>query len=216
MNDKYCVYEHICPNGKRYIGITGKAPQRRWGKNGIGYKAHNKHFYSAILKYGWDNIIHNIIVEGVTKDCACEIEQSLIKEYKTNDRKYGYNKSSGGECSGYGVKRTLSEETRRKISEAQKGRKYSKESIEKRVESRKGYVHSSETRNKISDATKIPVLVFDLNDEFIAEYESILDAATQTGIAKQNICKCCKGFRNTAGGYKWKYKIEGSTHKKAS
>lgn len=214
MNNNYCVYEHICPNGKRYIGITGKSPQRRWGKNGISYKAHNQHFFNAICKYGWDNITHNIIVKGVTKQCACEIEQSLIKEYKTNDRNFGYNKSSGGECSGYGVKHIVSEETKRKISEAQKGRKLSRESIRKGVESRKGYTHSIETKEKIADATKIPVLVFDLNNEFITEYESILDASIQTGVAKQNICKCCKGFRNTAGGYKWKYKIVGSSHKK--
>lgn len=214
MDKNFCVYEHICPNGKRYIGITGKPPHLRWGKNGTGYKAHNQHFFNAICKYGWDNIIHNIIAEGITKECACEIEQNLIKKYKTNDRNYGYNKSAGGECSGYGVKRVISEETRQKISGSQKGRKLSPESIKKRVESRKGYTHSGETRNKISEATKIPVLLFSINDEYIAEYESILEASIQTGIAKQNICKCCKGFRNTAGGYKWKYKIEGASHKK--
>lgn len=198
---------HTCPNGKRYIGITGKKPLVRWGKNGIGYKAHNKHFYSAILKYGWDNIEHCIIASDVSKECACEIEKSLIKEYKTNNREFGYNKSTGGECSAEGVKRFLSEETRRRISATQKGRKLSPETIEKRRLSVNGQKRSLETRKKMAErAKKMAVLMFDLANNMIAEYDSILEASAETNIAKQNICKCCKGERNTAGGYIWKYK----------
>ena len=214
MNKNYSVYEHICPNGKRYIGITGRNPKIRWGKNGIGYKAHNKHFFNAICKYGWDNITHTIIVDGISKECACQLEQELIAKYKTNNRRYGYNKSIGGELPSTGVKRVVSIETRIKISNSQKGRKRSKESIEKSVNGRKGYKHNDITKRKIADATKIPILQFSLNDEFICEYESILSASQNTNVAKQNICKCCKGNRQTAGGYKWKYKIYGSAHKK--
>ena len=196
---------HTCPNGKRYIGITGKNPLVRW-RNGKGYEAHNEHFYNAILKYGWDNIEHRIITSGISKECACEIEKSLIKEYQTNNREFGYNKSTGGECSGAGVIRVLSEETKRKISEAQKGRKLSQETIQRRSISQAGLKRSFETRKKIAEKAKIAVLMFDLTDNFVAEYDSILEASTQTNIAKQNICKCCKGERNTAGGYIWKYK----------
>ncbi len=198
---------HICPNEKRYIGITGKNPFVRWGKNGIGYKAHNKHFYSAILKYGWDNIEHRIIASGVSKECACEVEKSLIKEYQTNNRAFGYNKSTGGERPSEGAKRALSEETKRKISATQKGRKLSQETILKRSISQTGLKRSAETRQKMAEkAKKTAVKMFDLANNIIAEYESILEASTQTNIAKQNICKCCKGERNTAGGYIWRYK----------
>ena len=197
---------HTCPNEKRYIGITSKNPFVRWGKNGIGYKAHNKHFYSAILKYGWDNIEHRIIASDVSKECACEIEKNLIKEYQTNNREFGYNKSTGGECSAEGIKRVLSEETKQKISKTQKGRKLSQETIQRRSMSQTGLKRSIETRKKIAEKAKIAVLMFDLADNFVAEYDSILEASTQTNIAKQNICKCCKGERNTAGGYIWKYK----------
>ena len=54
----YVVYKHTTPSGKVYIGITGLKPERRW-RNGNGYKD-NEHFYRAILKYGWDNIKHEI------------------------------------------------------------------------------------------------------------------------------------------------------------
>lgn len=196
---------HICPNGKRYIGITGKNPLVRWA-NGRGYKAHNEHFYNAILKYGWDNIEHRIIASDISKECACEIEKSLIKEYQTNNREFGYNKSTGGENPSEGIKRTLSEETKRKISQAQKGRKLSQETILKRSISQTGLKRSFETRKKMAEKAKIAVLMFDIMDNFVAEYDSILEASTQTNIAKQNICKCCKGERNTAGGFIWKYK----------
>lgn len=46
---KYCVYKHVSPSNKVYIGITSKNPLRRW-ENGNGYK-NNKYFYRAILKY---------------------------------------------------------------------------------------------------------------------------------------------------------------------
>ena len=37
-NKCYTVYMHICPNGKKYIGITKQKPIKRWGYNGINYK----------------------------------------------------------------------------------------------------------------------------------------------------------------------------------
>lgn len=40
----------------------------------------------------------------------------------------------------------------------------------------------------------------------IKEYCSINEAARQTGISAGNICLCCKGKREQASGYRWKYK----------
>lgn len=39
----------------------------------------------------------------------------------------------------------------------------------------------------------------------IARYESISEAARQTGVEKKNISACCNGKRKSAGGYKWRY-----------
>ena len=54
MEQNYTVYMHICPNGKRYIGITKLKPQERWG-NGKSYKGCVL-FNKAIQKYSWQNI----------------------------------------------------------------------------------------------------------------------------------------------------------------
>lgn len=98
MENKYCVYKHTTPHGKVYIGLTGRVPRDRW-KNGHGYKRSNPHFWRAILKYGWNNIKHEILLEGLTRAQASEFEKMYICLYKSYDNKYGYNKTFGGECS---------------------------------------------------------------------------------------------------------------------
>lgn len=91
----YTVYKHTCPNGKVYIGITKQKPERRWGGNGCGYKE-NEYFYRAIQKYGWENIKHEIIAQGLSEDEADEMEIDLISEYRATDRNCGYNRHYGG------------------------------------------------------------------------------------------------------------------------
>ena len=93
MNINYCVYEHIFPNGKKYIGISCNA-EKRWS-NGKGYETQPK-IARAINKYGWENVTHNIIVDGISKEQAETLEKYLIAELKTIDR--GYNTSTGGNC----------------------------------------------------------------------------------------------------------------------
>lgn len=56
-----------------------------------------------------------------------------------------------------------------------------------------------------------PVFQFDINDNFIAEYKSIKQAAEYTGIDRSSISKAAHGHIDTAGEYKWKLNYEGST-----
>lgn len=146
---KCCVYAHIVPNGKAYIGITSLKTEIRW-KNGKGYEKCPL-FWKAICKYGWENIKHIVLIEDVTREVAGMCEQALIAKYKTNETQYGYNNTSGGEKGNLGYRfteeqkakvskvirgRIVSEETRRKIgtanSMALKGKKQAKETIEKK------------------------------------------------------------------------------------
>ena len=90
----YYIYKHTAPNGKVYIGITSKSPSQRWN-NGKGYAA--QLFGKAVEKYGWENIRHEILFDSLTKEEAEVKEIELIAFYKSNQREYGYNVSSGGE-----------------------------------------------------------------------------------------------------------------------
>lgn len=92
---EYCVYMHISPNGKKYIGITSQKPEYRWN-NGKGYIG-NKYFTRAIEKYGWDNFEHIIIARGLDEETAKWLEIELIREWDSANRGKGYNISLGGE-----------------------------------------------------------------------------------------------------------------------
>ena len=133
MHDKkYCVYRHTSPNGKVYIGVTSLAPERRW-ERGHGYR-YNAHFWNAIVKYGWDNFLHEIVCDGLTREQAYSLEKELISIQRSNDPRRGYNITDGG-CGGLrGVQ--ISEETRRKKSESAKR---SWEKPERRALVRSGY-----------------------------------------------------------------------------
>ena len=101
MKEKtWYVYIHLFPNGKRYIGITSKRPKARWDR-GRGYGTKNLPMANAIKKYGWDNIEHIIVKQGLTQAEAFQMEKYLIKKYKTNIHRYGdnygYNLTDGGE-----------------------------------------------------------------------------------------------------------------------
>ena len=168
----YCVYKHTSPSEKVYIGITCQKPEKRWN-NGNGYK-HNEYFWRAIQKYGWDNFEHEILFSDLSKEEAQVKEKNLINKYKSNIPEFGYNISSGGEAR-TGVK--LSEDAKKKISEANKGRlageknplygvrrygednpfygrSHTEDTKEKIRNKRIGTHMAEETKQKISNATK--------------------------------------------------------------
>lgn len=51
-----------------------------------------------------------------------------------------------------------------------------------------------------------PVIQLDLYGNIIATYESVKEAAELTGTNRTNLIKCCRGSRNKAGGFTWRYK----------
>ena len=92
MDKKYFVYRHTSPSGGVYIGITTN-PKLRFSQNGEKYKGCHI-FYNAIQKYGWDNFNHEILFEGLTKSEADKKEKELIAFYKNSG--ISYNIAEGG------------------------------------------------------------------------------------------------------------------------
>lgn len=92
MSKTYIVYEHVFPNGKRYIGMTSQTTKARW-KNGLGYETQSK-IFDAIQKFGWDNIEHNILFKGISEEEAEKIEREYILKFNTIEN--GYNTWVGG------------------------------------------------------------------------------------------------------------------------
>lgn len=128
MNMSYSVYCHtLKSDGRKYIGITGREPQKRW-KYGYGYN--NTYFANAINKYGWDAFDHVILLSNLTKKEAQLEEIRLIALYNTTDRNNGFNITKGGEGTN-GYKAT--EEIKEKLRKSHLGKKQSKETIAKRT-----------------------------------------------------------------------------------
>jgi group I intron endonuclease len=234
----YTVYMHTTPNGKVYVGITSRDLNKRW-KCGSGYKG--QAFYNAILKYGWENIRHDVLAENLSLDEANQMEIDLIKQHKSNDKRYGYNIASGGEGSP-GFKQT--DEAKEKISKALKGVHKSEEHREKLRIANIGKHHTEETRLKLSESHKgkklnqnqlETLMRYNRNKVLSAEtrakisqnskskkrvvcvetgqvFNAVKDASSWLGMSHNAVSNAVCGYTEGAGGYHWKYYCEEDQH----
>lgn len=112
------IYCHISPSGKRYIGQTCSSLDKRWN-NGYGYR-NCPIFYSAIKKYGWENISHEVLetVEEENKEILIDElnkrEAYWIGKYNTISPN-GYNIESGGNGSGKRSAESLKKQSQTKL-----------------------------------------------------------------------------------------------------
>lgn len=205
---KYIVYKHTAPNGKCYIGITKRTMEQR-ARNGRGY-LNNRAFYNAILKYGWENFTHEILESGLSPEEANEKERYYIKLYRSRSNENGYNIESGG-CTQF----ALGEETKRKISEAMKGKSSpprSEETRRKLSNSLKGRTFTPEHCRHISEG-KLGTQAGKNNPrarkvlcvETGIIFDTIKEAGAFKGGSEKNIIACCAGRLKTSGGYHWRY-----------
>lgn len=225
---KYFIYIHEFPNGKVYIGMTCARIENRW-RNGKGYWQ-QPYVYNAINKYGWDNIIHDILEFDLTREEACKAEKYWISCYDSTNPVCGYNIDEGG----YGGN-PLAEETRRKISEGNKGKYVSQETREKlrknmlgennpmygmcgELNPFYGKRHTEETRLKLSEKAKgkrtrgenpsaRPVVQLDLDGNYIDTFLCIKDASEKTCIPVYVISRDCRHLVKKHTKYKfiWMY-----------
>ena len=222
----YSVYMHVFPNDKVYIGITSMEPEKRWLKDGYGYKNQTR-VYRAIKKYGWNDIEHIVIARGVNIETAKNMEIDLIVLYNSTNKKCGYNSDLGGNLH--------SKETREKIAKAHIGMHHTEESCKKMSESRKGKPKSEEHKRKIGESNRgktlsdearekirqkaigrhydtnnnplnIPVFQYDISTkQLVGVYLSISKAARDTGLSKSHISECAKDKRRQEGNCIWIY-----------
>ena len=207
MNDKvYIVYQHINKtNGKSYIGITCRKPQKRWGLNGNNY-VECPHFWRAIQKYGWDNFDHIILYSGLTHDEACETEKRLISELQTNNPDYGYNMSSGGDGhdSDLMIQKWKDPEYKEDMSNRMREAWKDPEKRKRRSDAAKERWSNKEfkdiTMQKVRNACHRVVRCIETGEVFYM----LKDAAQKYNTHSGNIIYACK-HNGRCCGYHWEY-----------
>lgn len=170
------IYKLTCKiNGKIYIGKSVNI-NRRMGNYRRYDKSIGIYFKSALLKHGWDSFDVEILeaFENFDKQnekdnkFLLDMETSYIELFDSTNREIGYNLCKFSNDS-TGIR--FSEETRLKMSIAQRGKKMSEESKIKISQSNKdkpkskdhaakcrvaslGHKHSEETKEKIRQGNK--------------------------------------------------------------
>ena len=181
-------------NGKIYIGQTTKPLIVRWRLHcspGSGCNA----MKNAIQKYGKENFTVEQIDVACDQEELDKKEQYWISHYDCIAPK-GYNLTIGGEHP------KLTDETRKRISKAVKGR----------IGSMLGKRHSNETKEKISksrygkyrgsaNGRSVKVFCIELTETF----DCAKEAGRQLAIDPSSIIACCRGRRKSAGGFTWEY-----------
>ena len=166
--------------------------------------------YRAIKKYGWENVHHEVLAEGLSLSEANRVEQEMVAKFDSVEN--GYNISSGGGGT-HGI--PCSEETKAKIGRANRGKpatdpmrlsRYTKE----HGAWNKGKSLTGEHYRKVAEERKRRcnkrIACYDpITHELVKIYDSCTIASVTMGVSKENISRCAHGGRKTSAGYEWRY-----------
>ena len=222
----YFVYKHTCPNEKVYIGITSCTPEVRW-QGGYGYKD-NGRFFKDVLYYGWSNIKHEIIAEGLTKEQALKMESAQIILHNSVLPQCGYNQtctemsahnvavnqySTDGTliCTYDSVKNAAKAVniSPSAISRACYEHGVSRGYLWKFAEDKTELVTSDNLCRRVhkrhrsrTDIQGKRIAQYSKNGYLICIYNSAKEAHEKTGVNQGDICSCCKGQKGSKGKLK--------------
>ena len=179
-------------------------------------KSRSEYWKRTAKKYG---VIVDIVAHGISEHEALLLEKKLIKIYGRKNLGTGnlVNLTDGGEgYSGY----ICTDETRRKLSEAGKGRKHTEEHKQYMSEVMTGRLVSEDTKNKLrnyrlgkklteeqriklrdSNSRSRKVMCIETGEIF----KSASEAARCVGTDPSSICKACRGKKKYIRGFTWKY-----------
>lgn len=180
-------------NGKKYVGMSMDLKRRM-----VEYQnpKPKRPFEKALLKYGFNGFDLEIhYYPDASPVVLAAFECSIIMLMESLTTQHGYNVCVyGSNRKGYKHR----EESKLKISQANKGKQ----------NWRKGIPHTDETRNKMSESKaskRKSVEQYTISGDFIKGWESLSEAARTLGLHKTNISNCALGKTKWCGGYKWKF-----------
>ena len=200
-------------NDKVYIGQTKASVEERWtwhlraaGCENAPYKSK---LYSAMRKYGRDKFSIEVIEECSIEDLN-EREKYWIAKF--DSKRNGYNITTGGD--GFNV---IDDYEEKRILALWKDGKTQNEIYEitgryikgiRRILLQHGVTRKEihdRCRKTIAEQLSKPVYAYNLNGEFVAEYESCGAAALATGVHKTTIGHIIHGREESSNGLTFRY-----------
>lgn len=173
-------------NNKLYVGSALSVYSRlNTHKRLLNNKKHpNSHLQKSWEKYGLENFIFEII-EECDVNLLQEREEYYIKHYQANNNKFGYNKRINCKTN-LGLK--YSDEHKKNLSLAHMGIKRTEEAHKKIVQSQYKKVYK-----------------YDLDGNFLMEYDSVQSAGKECEAHPANISMCARGIIKKTKNFIWSY-----------
>lgn len=209
----YALHEENEPHIFRYVGCTSNTRTRlnihlssaRTGKKG------QKNDWIRDCQIRGVEVKLVILLDNLTKEEAIQQETLHINKYWILGYLTNKEGRGGTGLETVGIKR--SDVTKKKMSEAKKGRLISVEHRQNLSKALKGKKRSGEAIKNISAAQfKRPVIQLSMDGHIIHVFESLRQAHIQTGANHGNIWRCCNGQLPTTGGFAWKYASDTLLH----
>ncbi|WP_053971149.1 GIY-YIG nuclease family protein [Mangrovimonas sp. ST2L15] len=214
---KYYIYRATNTlTNESYVGVTRNGIEKRKrnhiqkANNGTGHQ-----FQEAIATYGPDAFDWEQIDTASSPNELAIKERQYISKYDSKEN--GYNSDYGGgikkKVYQYDLKTGKLVNTFDSLSDAAS----SFVGVTNKQLSRaclsvsnlcKGYYWSYRLQEPFKpglDDRKKEVYKLDSAGSIVAKYTSISLASIETGINKSSIAKVCRGERNQAGGFRWRY-----------
>lgn len=203
MTGIYGIYNQV--NGKWYVGQAVDIERRKQQELSFlrAGKFHGSNRNNEHMTRAWEIYGHEAFIWVVLEECSVENldDREIFWIAEKDSYKNGYNQTTGG-----GGRRGyhLSGETKKKISDALKGRPLAEETRRKMSESRKGRVVSERCKAATRERVSVAVIQTDANGASRV-WESATAAAKALGLHQSNITKCCRGKLAHTGGSSWRY-----------
>lgn len=200
----YLITNHT--NGKRYVGQTVNPIHYRWSKHieeAYGGNKSNSLLHRAIIKYGASNFDINILEECADTELN-EKEKNYIKKYDTYyTHNKGYNMTWGGE----GVTKYSDDEILYLWNQGYRNCEIARllgakdTTISLRIQS---LIGSNAAKARRIDSRKISIIQYDLQGNYIKEWESASIAEKELNLSQGSISRCCNKQRTNSGNFLWK------------
>lgn len=218
--EKVCgIYKITSPTKKIYIGRSVHILSR-WRAYKLLHCKGQRLLYNSFKKYGFENHICEIIEVCAELELNNK-EKYYIELFQSFNSQYGMNLKEGGNYaklsletkikignSNRGKKNSI--EARKKIGDKNRGKKLSQETKDK-ISKNSAKIHlgkfmSKETRLKMSESKKKPILQYTKQGIFIKEWASLTEASGYYKYSFGTISDVCSNKRKSANGFVWKYR----------